>query len=300
MFFKSLVRCPYLFESEELSVFIRPQKGNIIKALTFMPNPSFQKQLEKFEGCYKLEESKEMTKKIQIDSKIETPSRPTFNLHPLNVSINDFGVQCRKNIAFLNKFKELLEKMESSFNGDWSSNHILNGFFFEYEKNIQLSYLVSTKNTTKNQFQTAGDTTIISQMAANNITLDCEAIEKTLIGRITEANSLDQNKKLLFENPDNNDIKQMLTTLPKAMSNPYTHLKRYIKWEIMDLEAICESIDSRLDLTKQKNSLGIQITKQTMKLLKLQKGNFQIGTVLKSKEGKVNAISEKQHKIEVF
>jgi hypothetical protein len=62
--------------------------------------------------------------------------------------------------------------MEQGFNGDWTSNESLNNYFFEYEKNIQLGYLVSTKNTSKNRFQAVGDTTIMTQLAANNISID--------------------------------------------------------------------------------------------------------------------------------
>ena len=39
MFYKQMVRCPYLLESDELANFIRPQK-EVTRALTYMPKMS--------------------------------------------------------------------------------------------------------------------------------------------------------------------------------------------------------------------------------------------------------------------
>lgn len=72
------------------------------------------------------------------------------------------------------------------------------------------------------------------------------------------------------------------------MKNPFSTLKRYIRWEIMDLEAIIDSIEQKNDLVKIKNQLGIQITKNGMQLLKLQKGTYQIKNAFKTKSGKVD------------
>jgi hypothetical protein len=71
-----------------------------------------------------------------------------------------------------------------------------------------------------------------------------------VITKIEMATSLDCNNKLLFENQDNKEIKDDLVQLPSKMKNPYLILKRYIKWEIKDLEAIIDSIESRADLVK--------------------------------------------------
>lgn len=36
------------------------------------------------------------------------------------------------------------------------------------------------------------------------------------------------------------------------MENPYVILKRFIKWEILDLEAIIETIDGKNDMVKRR------------------------------------------------
>ena len=51
LFIKSLVRCPYLYESEELHLFIRPHI-DIEKALTLMPKLSQEQMLERISRYY--------------------------------------------------------------------------------------------------------------------------------------------------------------------------------------------------------------------------------------------------------
>jgi len=53
MFFKQMVRCPYLYESEELKIFIRPHM-DVERALTFLPKLSNQKFLERITPFYSI------------------------------------------------------------------------------------------------------------------------------------------------------------------------------------------------------------------------------------------------------
>jgi len=48
-----LVRCPYLLESEELQLFIRPHM-DVERALTYLPKLGVQKQLEKITPFYSI------------------------------------------------------------------------------------------------------------------------------------------------------------------------------------------------------------------------------------------------------
>ena len=51
LFMKQLVRCPYLFESEELRLFIRPHI-ELEKALTLLPKLTGQQLLERVSKYY--------------------------------------------------------------------------------------------------------------------------------------------------------------------------------------------------------------------------------------------------------
>jgi len=54
--------------------------------------------------------------------------------------------------------------------------------------------------------------------------------------------SISDGQFMLFENKSKLHLKDELNNLPQTMENPYEILKRFIKWEIMDLEAMIETI----------------------------------------------------------
>ena len=44
-----------------------------------------------------------------------------------------------------------------------------------------------------------------------------------------------------------------MNNLPKIMENPYQILRRFIKWEMMDLEAMIDTIEGKNEMTKRRN-----------------------------------------------
>lgn len=77
----------------------------------------------------------------------------------------------------------------------------------------------------------------------------------------------------MFENENKKHLKQELEDLPKDMENPYQILKRFINWEIMDLEAIMETCNNRTIMEKKRVQLTKDRQSHTNELKKLQKGN---------------------------
>ena len=53
------------------------------------------------------------------------------------------------------------------------------------------------------------------------------------------------------------------------MDNPYQILKRFIKWEIIDLESMIETIENKNELIRKKNALQNSNAKDTKELYKL-------------------------------
>lgn len=74
---------------------------------------------------------------------------------------------------------------------------------------------------------------------------------------------------MLFENKTKAPLKQELMNLPKQMENPYEILRRFIKWEIMDLEAMIETIESKHGMEQLKNKIIVSRTKHNLELMKL-------------------------------
>lgn len=87
MFYKQMVRCPYLLNSEELKLFVRPHQ-EIDRSLALLPKLNSAKLFEKVSPYYTLMGDIELPKLQQI-----------------NLNINNFCVQCRQNLVFLEKFK---------------------------------------------------------------------------------------------------------------------------------------------------------------------------------------------------
>lgn len=108
---------------------------------------------------------------------------------------------------------------------------------------------------------------------------------------------MDHDQFMLFENSNNVHLKQEMTQLPERMENPYKILKRFIRWEIMDLEAMIETLDTKNEMERRKNMLEVQRTKHQVELFKLQRGNTFFST-FQSRQGKINRITELNERIE--
>ena len=149
-------------------------------------------------------------------------------LEPINLQINSFCVQCRRNLNFLEKFREQVDKLESSFDYGWGSDPKLNAFFSNYEKDVLTDYLLSLNSENKN-----GVKGLVREGPNSNIMSQ------------SDTSMIDGNTFMLFENKGKQHLKQELQDLPRKLDNPYQILKRFIRWEIMDLEAMIETLESK-------------------------------------------------------
>lgn len=125
MFFKQLIRCPYLFESDELKLFVRPHIDPS-RALTFLPKLNNLKTLEKLTPFYSI--------MGDLDQDM---------LKPINMAINEFCQRCRQNIKFMENFRDHVLKKEAGFDSSWGSNLKLNNYFFQYERDVLSDHLLS-------------------------------------------------------------------------------------------------------------------------------------------------------------
>jgi hypothetical protein len=64
-------------------------------------------------------------------------------LEVVNQYINEFCIKCKNNLQFLEKFKKHVFDMEKGFDAGWGSDSKLNQFFFQYERNVLTSHLIS-------------------------------------------------------------------------------------------------------------------------------------------------------------
>jgi hypothetical protein len=78
-------------------------------------------------------------------------------LMPLSLDINEFCLSCKRNILFMEKFKEQVNKMEIGFNAGWGSDSSLNQFFYDYEKHVLSDHLLSLSHQTKGLITKSGE-----------------------------------------------------------------------------------------------------------------------------------------------
>ena len=123
-------------------------------------------------------------------------------------------IKCQKNIKLLSRFKDEVVYLEKKFNSSWGSNTALNNFFFKYEKDVMHDHLICLNH---------------------------------------QKQEIDSNQYILFENKHKQHLKKEMENLPNSMENPYKILRRFLTWEIMDLQALIEAILNRSIIEKKKN-----------------------------------------------
>lgn len=165
-------------------------------------------------------------------------------LQPINLAINSFCVQMKKNLQFLENFRNQVDKMEAEFDNTWGSDTNLNNFFFDYEKDVLSDYLLSLNTENK-----GGIKGLIQQHDVSGL------MDTSVVSSLTSA------QYMLFENKGKQHLKEELQNLPKQMENPYQILKRFIRWEIMDAEAMIETIETKGLVDKRKNTVCVLKTK---------------------------------------
>lgn len=101
LFIKQVVRCPYLYESEELRLFIRPHI-ELEKALTLLPKLTSEENLERvsryFSFMGEITESKKQRQSNQI---------------------NQFAGTARRMSTFLDRFREMVNRLEIGYDAQW-------------------------------------------------------------------------------------------------------------------------------------------------------------------------------------
>lgn len=71
---------------------------------------------------------------------------------------------------------------------------------------------------------------------------------------------------MVFENEANVDLRRDIETLPQRMQNPFTVIRRWLKFEILDLAAILEAIEKKSEMEKRRNQKIVQRNKDKNEL----------------------------------
>jgi hypothetical protein len=80
------------------------------------------------------------------------------------------------------------------------------------------------------------------------------------------------------------------------MVNPYTNYKMFLKYEILDIDAICEAVEQRFELEKRKIKAEKNLAQDLKDSMKIRDGKLTIGTIFKSGEAKREALEKLENK----
>lgn len=144
--------------------------------------------------------------------------------------------------------------MEKNFDYKWGSNQNLNKYFYQYERDILTGHIQVLEQKRKDEIERGR----LNSMEMPDIGL---------------AKQEDADQFILFENEKKRHLKDRLDNLNSEMENPYQILRRFIKWEMLDLEAMIETIDGKNEISRRRDKLKATKHKDARELTKLQRGS---------------------------
>ena len=103
---------------------------------------------------------------------------------------------------------------------------------------------------------------------------------------------------MVFEAVQNQDMKTELEELPTKMQNPFTVMRRWLKFELLDLCAILEAIKKKNEMEKRRQTKVAQRNDEKEELFKLQEGHSTLRSLFMGKDSKINRITELTNSIQ--
>ena len=87
-------------------------------------------------------------------------------------------------------------------------------------------------------------------------------------------------------------MKTELEELPTKMQNPFTVMRRWLKFELLDLCAILEAIKKKNEMEKRRQTKVSQRNDEKEELFKLKEGNTTLRSLFMGKDSKINRITD--------
>lgn len=106
---------------------------------------------------------------------------------------------------------------------------------------------------------------------------------------LKKADPATQKKMSLVSDPSKLDIKEKLEYLSTNASNPFKHIKNWVKGEILELESILEAISMKEAMVSRKHKTESKMKNNRNDVDKIASGKFTVKGLFKNKEGKANS-----------
>lgn len=83
-----------------------------------------------------------------------------------------------------------------------------------------------------------------------------------------------------------------MESIPHKMQNPFTDMRRWLKFEILDLQAILEAIETKNEMEKRRNKKIMDRKDAIKQINNMREGKDSLKTYFMTQQGKVNKITE--------
>ena len=97
---------------------------------------------------------------------------------------------------------------------------------------------------------------------------------------------------MIFDPEENADVRGELENLPAKMQNPFSNMRRWLKFELLDLRAILQAIEKKneMDDKRQERIRKRNTDKANLQMMREGKNSFR--TFFMSKDSKISRITE--------
>lgn len=167
---------------------------------------------------------------------------------------------------FLNKFIEYINQMIKKFDENNQRFASLNKFLYEYE-----IHSVQTYSPMMNQY------------------LGSKANMPSRLQLPEE--------QLLFENSKNANLKEDFDNLQLRIINPFIQLKQWLKYELMDIEALQDAIERSGELVKKKTARIAKNVEEEEELAKLTQGKTTVKSIFMNQDRKATRVDQLKESI---
>ena len=163
-----------------------------------------------------------------------------------------------KMYEFLEQFKKHIDQMEQEFEYAVVSSSQMNGMLATYEATVIESY-----------------------------------------GEIrTSSRARDQDDHyMIFDANANADVRLELENLPSKMKNPFSNMRRWLKFELLDLRAILQAIEKKNEMHKRQQEKIRKRDVDRQELANLREGKGSLKTFFMSKDSIISRITDLTNRI---
>ena len=101
----------------------------------------------------------------------------------------------------------------------------------------------------------------------------------------------DDDQYLIFDAVENRDTRNELEGLPAKMQNPFTNMRKWLKFELLDLRAILQAIDKKNEMNRRREETIRKRDLDRNELQNMRDGKESFRTFFMGKDSKISRIT---------